>query len=50
MWSWIDDYTWEGDATRAYACTSCFPDYKDLENYLFHRKPLSKRLNDEEEA
>jgi hypothetical protein len=40
MWSWIDSWGWEGEPCRAFACTGCVPDYKDLFQHIYGYNPL----------
>ena len=40
MWSWIDDWDYEGQSNRSYACTSCVPDLKDLFPHISGYKSL----------
>lgn len=43
MWSWIDNWEWEGDAMRAYACTACVPDIVELFKHIQDYTPLEPR-------
>lgn len=40
MWSWIDNWWWEGDPYRAYACTSCVSSFPELLQHISGYEPL----------